>query len=73
MRTESRFEQYDLYLMLPEPLLGRQRRYTLSGRIGASGEVLIPIEHRDIEVLADQLAEVLAGGWPRPVRPARCS
>ena len=29
MRTESRFEQYDLNLILPEPLLPRQQRYTL--------------------------------------------
>jgi N-methylhydantoinase A len=28
MRTESRFEQYDLNLTLPEPLLARQMRYT---------------------------------------------
>ncbi|MEM6905893.1 MAG: hydantoinase/oxoprolinase N-terminal domain-containing protein, partial [Pseudomonadota bacterium] len=26
MRTESRFEQYDLNLVMPEPLLPRQRR-----------------------------------------------
>ena len=29
MRTESRFEQYDLNLILPEPLLPRQMRYTI--------------------------------------------
>ena len=32
MRTESRFEQYDLNLNLPEPLLPRQMRYTVPGR-----------------------------------------
>ena len=32
MRTESRFEQYDLNLQLPEPLLPRQRRYTVPHR-----------------------------------------
>ena len=30
MRTESRFEQYDLNLSLPEPLLPRQQRYTVT-------------------------------------------
>ena len=29
MRTESRFEQYDLNLQLPEPLLPRQMRLTV--------------------------------------------
>ena len=48
MRTESRFEQYDLNLTLPPPLLPRQRRYVLKERIGANGEVLIPLRRVDI-------------------------
>lgn len=56
MRTESRFEQYDLNLTLPEPLLPRQRRYTLCERIDAQGEVLIPLDRAEIEALADELA-----------------
>ncbi len=56
MRTESRFEQYDLNLVLPEPLLPRQRRYTLAERTSASGEVLIPLQRADVEALADKLA-----------------
>ena len=56
MRTESRFEQYDLNLVLPEPLLPRQRRYTLPERVGANGKVLIPLMRGDIEKLADELA-----------------
>ena len=52
MRTESRFEQYDLNLNLPEPLLARQQRYTLEERISASGEVLIPLQRSAIEDLA---------------------
>ncbi len=56
MRTESRFEQYDLNLKLPEPLLPRQRRYTLPERIGARGEVLIPLDRGAVAALADELA-----------------
>ena len=52
MRTESRFEQYDLNLNLPEPLLARQQRYTLEERISANGEVLIPLQRSAIEDLA---------------------
>ncbi|WP_300012905.1 hydantoinase/oxoprolinase family protein [uncultured Roseobacter sp.] len=57
MRTESRFEQYDLNLTLPEPLLPRQRRYTLSERVDARGEVLIPLDRSEVESLADQISE----------------
>ncbi|MEC7258295.1 MAG: hydantoinase/oxoprolinase family protein, partial [Pseudomonadota bacterium] len=56
MRTESRFEQYDLNLNLPEPLLPRQHRYTLTERLDAQGNVLIPLERAEIEALADRLA-----------------
>ena len=57
MRTESRFEQYDLNLTLPEPLLPRQARYTLKERISAKGEVLIPLDRPDIEALVDEIRE----------------
>ncbi|MEO0327293.1 MAG: hydantoinase/oxoprolinase family protein [Pseudomonadota bacterium] len=56
MRTESRFEQYDLNLTLPEPLLPRQRRYVLGERIAATGEVLIPLDRNAVEALVDELA-----------------
>lgn len=55
MRTESRFEQYDLNLTLPEPLLPRNRRYTLAERIGARGDVLIPLDRAEVEALAQTL------------------
>src|SRR6056300_1231232 len=44
MRTESRFEQYDLNLKLPDPLLPRNRRYVVEERISASGDVLIELD-----------------------------
>ena len=56
MRTESRFEQYDLNLQLPEPLLPRQHRFTLRERVDARGEVLIPLARAEIEALADHIA-----------------
>lgn len=55
MRTESRFEQYDLNLSLPEPLLPRNRRYTVDERMDARGRVLIPLERAEVETLADEL------------------
>lgn len=56
MRTESRFEQYDLNLRLPEPLLARNRRYVISERMSASGEVLIALDETALDQLADELA-----------------
>jgi N-methylhydantoinase A len=55
MRTESRFEQYDLNLILPEPLLPRQCRYVLNERIGADGGVLIPLTRESVEALVVEL------------------
>ncbi len=57
MRTESRFEQYDLNLQLPEPLLPRQQRYVIKERIGADGGVLIALKESDVEVLIDEIVE----------------
>lgn len=55
MRTESRFEQYDLNLRLPDPLLPRNRRYTVAERVDARGEVLIPLDRAEVVVLAETL------------------
>ena len=55
MRTESRFEQYDLNLNLPEPLLARQARFTVRERVDANGDVLIPLDRADVETVVDQI------------------
>ena len=57
MRTESRFEQYDLNLKLPDPLLPRNRRYAVSERIDALGNVLVPLDISEIEALALELGD----------------
>jgi len=57
MRTESRFEQYDLNLKLPDPLLPRNRRYTVSERLDADGGTLIPLDRSEVDALADDLRE----------------
>ncbi len=56
MRTESRFEQYDLNIVLPEPLLPRNRRYTVTERMDADGGVLILLDPAEVETLATKLA-----------------
>lgn len=57
MRTESRFEQYDLNLTLPEPLLPRQSRFTVLERVDATGTVLIPLMRPEVEALATRIGE----------------
>jgi len=57
MRTESRFEQYDLNLTLPQPLLPRNRRYVVSERLDAQGDTLIPLDLAEVEALADILRD----------------
>tara|TARA_R110002124_G_scaffold274464_1_gene444362 strand:+ start:4425 stop:6512 length:2088 start_codon:yes stop_codon:yes gene_type:complete len=57
MRTESRFEQYDLNLNLPEPLLPRQMRFTVPGRVNAKGEILVGLDRADVEAVVDRIAE----------------
>ncbi len=56
MRTESRFEQYDLNLELPEPLLPRQQRFVVNERMDAGGNVLVPLDRAEVEALADEIA-----------------
>ena len=60
MRTESRFEQYDLNLILPEPLLPRQRRYTVPGRMDANGAEIMALSRADIEPV---IAQIAAAGY----------
>jgi N-methylhydantoinase A len=55
-RTESRFEQYDLDIVLPKPLIERSDRYTVAERRSARGEVLLDFD----EVGARQLVEHLS-------------
>ena len=60
MRTESRFDQYDLNLTLPTPLVPREDRFTVAGRIGAQGQELAPLDEAALHTLADRIA---AGGY----------
>lgn len=58
MRTESRFDQYDLNLRLPPPLVPREDRFTVRGRIGAQGQELLPLD----EAALGEIAGILARG-----------
>ena len=59
-RTESRFEQYDLDIVLPEPLIERKDRFVVPERIGAGGEVLKPFDERTARSVVARLVD---GGY----------
>jgi len=60
MRSENRFEQYDLNLTLPKPLVPRKDRLTLNERMGPAGEVLLPLDAAEV---AETVQRVLDGGY----------
>lgn len=60
MRSENRFEQYDLNLTLPKPLVPREDRLTLNERMGPNGEVLLALDQAEVERMVQT---VLAGDF----------
>jgi N-methylhydantoinase A len=60
MRSENRFEQYDLNLVLPVPLVPRKDRFTLHERMGPKGEVLLPLDPAEARAMAER---IVAGGY----------
>lgn len=57
MRTENRFEQYDLDIVLPEPLVPRDERFTIGERVDANGRVLVPLDEAELEALTARIAD----------------
>ena len=66
IRHENRFEQYDINIDLPPPLVPRRLRFPIRERIDAQGNVLVPLDEasiaRAIEALEAQKAEAVAVG-----------
>lgn len=60
MRTESRFEQYDLNIVLPAPLIAREHRYVVGGRMAADGQELASLDERALDHVIDAIE---AGGF----------
>ncbi|WP_169708771.1 hydantoinase/oxoprolinase family protein [Trinickia terrae] len=60
MRTENRFEQYDLDIKLPPPLIERCDRFTLAERIDAQGGILLAPTEAQIESVVERIEQ---GGY----------
>lgn len=60
MRTENRFEQYDLNISLPPALIARADRLVVRERIDASGNVLLELDQASVNAVVEQIAK---GGY----------
>lgn len=55
MRNESRYDQYDLNIELPEPLVPRRLRFTVPERLDHAGRVLRPLDEAAVAALVPEL------------------
>lgn len=53
--TESRFDQYDLNLVKPKPLVPRHLRFSVAERLAADGSELLPLDLKSIESIAEEI------------------
>ncbi len=56
IRHENRFEQYDVNIDLPPPLVPRRLRLPVRERIDAAGNVLVPLDENRLAQAVDVLA-----------------
>ena len=52
---EGRFDQYDIFLRKPEPLVPRARRFTVPERIDAHGGILLPLDLAALDGVINEL------------------
>jgi N-methylhydantoinase A len=55
IRHENRFEQYDVNIDLPPPLVPRRLRFVVPERVNAQGKVILPLDEDAVERLADRI------------------
>ncbi|TWT15569.1 hydantoinase/oxoprolinase family protein [Reyranella sp. CPCC 100927] len=67
MAFEHRFEQYDIFMQKPSPLVPRELRFGVPERLDGRGNVLIPLDEQAVRALAPQLKaagiEAIAVGY----------
>jgi len=67
MAFEHRFEQYDIFMVKPSPLVPRDLRFGVRERIDGRGNVLLPLDEEGVKALAPKLkaagVEAIAIGY----------
>ena len=58
IRGEDRYEQYDLNIQLPEPLVPRRLRLPVTERIDSRGQIRLPLAEPEVETLLPALEGV---------------
>ena len=55
MGSESRFDQYDLNIEKPQPLVPRRLRFGVAGRLSVAGDELVPLDEAALAKLGRKL------------------
>jgi N-methylhydantoinase A len=55
---ESRFDQYDIFIEKPKPLVPRRLRFTVPERLDVTGAVRLPLDEGAVRALAQRLLDV---------------
>jgi N-methylhydantoinase A len=55
IRTEGRYDLYDLRIQYPDPLVPRDRCFGARERVTAQGEVVVPLDEEGVQRIAAQL------------------
>lgn len=79
MGNESRYDQYDLNIVLPEPLVPRYLRLTVPERLDNTGKILRPLDEAAVRALVpvlrrenvESIAVGLLHGFVNPVHEQR--
>jgi N-methylhydantoinase A len=58
IRTEGRYDLYDLRIQYPDPLVPRDRCFGVVERISAHGRVMTPLDEQSVRKVAGRLAEL---------------
>ena len=57
MAYENRFEQYDINVQRPAPLVPRYLRMPVTERLSAQGDVLLPLDMASVDVAIERLSQ----------------
>jgi len=58
MGSESRFEQYDINMEKPLPLVPRRRRFVVAERLNAAGEIILALDEAAVAALVGPLKKL---------------